>query len=134
MSTVFEFPLYAKVYAYKGLLVLELCATESNDNVATSIDNPDSFGQVIMDTQKHLGVSPEALALLKPLSRGRDSLGDLDWFTDSTGRDVFAWIGGPYHIVSPAECETTRDWDIRSHVVIENTVPQGAKDHIDTKL
>ncbi len=124
--------MHARVTAYKNLLVLELLATRSIDNeVATSLDRPGNIGQVIMNTEKNLGVSAEALALMKGLQRGRDDLGDIDWFASKGAGDCFGWIGGPYSIKDPSSVETSRSWKLGAHVVIDNDVPQGAREFID---
>lgn len=124
--------MHAHITAYKGIIVCELLATASiKGEVTTSLDNSGVFGQVIHDTAKNLGVSAEALALLKSLPRGRDSLGDIDWFRTNDGRASFGWIGGPYAIKDPKQCEGSRQYEVLAHVVIPNDVPEGAKEAID---
>ena len=124
--------MHAKVTAYKGKLVCELVADKSIENeVVTTIDTPSTFGQVIMNTAKNLGVSKEALELMKTVKIGRDDLGDIDWFNSVQG-DVFGWIGGPYNIIDPAEAETARGFKILAHIEIENEVPAGAMEAIDS--
>ncbi len=124
--------MHARVTTYKGLLVLELLATQSIQNeVSTSLDRPGNIGQVIMNTAKHLGVSPEALTILKTLPKGQDSLGDIDWFQSDAQGECFGWLGGPYAIKDPARVETSAAWKVGEHVVIENDVPEGARTFID---
>lgn len=126
--------MHARITAYKGMLVLELLATKSISNeVATSLDTPGNMGQVIMDTAKHLGVSIEALELMKPLRRGHDDLGDIDWFQSTGSGDCFAWLGGPYAIKDPKKLETSSSWRIGAHQVITNEVPAGARQFIDSQ-
>lgn len=123
--------MHARITAYKGIIVCELLATASiKGEVTTSLDNAGVFGQVIHDTAKNLGVSAEALVLLKGLPRGRDSLGDIDWFRTGE-KAAFGWIGGPYAIKDPKDCETSRQYEVLAHVVILNDVPDGAKEAID---
>ena len=123
--------MHAKITAYKGMLVCELVADKSiDDEVVTTLDNPSTFGQVIMNTEKNLGVSKEALELMKTVKIGHDDLGDIDWFSSVKG-DTFGWIGGPYNIVNPANAETARGFKILAHILIENEVPEGAMKAID---
>ena len=124
--------MHAKITAYKGIIVCELIATASVDGqVTTSLDNPGCLGQVIHDTATNLGVSAEALELLRGLPRGHDDLGDIDWFRTNDGKASFGWLGGPYAIKDPKACETSSSYEVLAHVVIPNEVPQGAKDAID---
>lgn len=127
---------HASITAHKGHLVFTLNTHASiKDEVATSVDNPFSFGQVIMNTAKNLGVSEEALALLKTVPRGRDAVGDVGWFvTDRVGY-AFSWIGGPCSVKKPEEIEGARDYMAASApidilktfcVIIPNDVPAGA--------
>ncbi len=123
--------MHAKITAYKGILVCELIATASiPDEVVTTIDTPGTIGQVIMNTEKNLGVSPEALALMKTVKIGRGGVGDIDWFSSVKG-DAFSWFGDPYTIKPPAAIEAARGFRILKHVVIANEVPEEAKAVID---
>lgn len=125
--------LLATVTEYKGILVLELKATASSAEVATSLDRPGNIGQVIMNTRKNLGVSAEAIDLLKTVRVGHDSIGDVDWF-QSSADDTFGWLGGPFSIKNPANCEAARNFKVLSHVVIANEPAQGAMEAIDNML
>lgn len=116
----------AKLTAFEGFLVFELLVNASSEKVTTSLDRPGSIGQVIHDTKNNLGVSPEALQLLRAIPKGHDSLGEVDWFNTSDGQQSFGWIGGPRTIKRAAEVEASRDYVIGEHVVIENDVPEGA--------
>ncbi|MFA5489963.1 MAG: hypothetical protein WC284_12200 [Candidimonas sp.] len=128
--------MHAKIVAYKGLILCELLTHHDvDDEVATSIGNPDRFGQVIMNSAKNVGISAEALALLQTLKKGTGSLGDIDWFRAEDGDGVFGWIGAVRAIFDPKNCETSRDYrsDL-GHVVIPNDVPDQAKEAIDVHL
>ena len=123
--------MHAHVTAYKGLLVLELRVEKSIPNeVVTALDTPGNLGHLIMDSGKNLGVSPEALTLLKKVKKGSGSLGDIDWFR-SGDQSVFGWMGGPYRIAKPADVEASRQFAILGYVSITNDVPEGAKEAID---
>ena len=124
--------LNARITAYLGVLVCETLATASNKDCALSIDNPGRIGQVFMNTKETLGVSEEAIELLKKIKIGRDSIGDVDWFESVQG-DVFGWLGGPKTIKDTAdELETARGFRIRSYVSVPNDVPADAKAAIDS--
>lgn len=124
--------MHAHVTAYKNLLVIELLATASIPNeVTTSLDNPSCIGQVIHDTAKNLGVSAEALELLKQVKRSNDDMGDVDWFSTSDGKASFGWLGGRYAIKSPTEIDGSSSYGIFDFVTIPNDVPAGAINAID---
>lgn len=126
--------LQAHITAYKGLLVCELLAEKSMDGiVTTSLDNPGCIGQVIHNTAENLGVSDEALALLKTIEPGNDDLGDIDWFATSDGKASFGWLGGPYAIKKPSNCEGSSSYEVLTCVSIPNDVPEGAKQFIDAQ-
>lgn len=118
----------ATVTAYKGKLVFNLLAE-------TSDAAPGSFGQVIIDTANHLGISKEAYDLLGTIKPGYDAIGSVDWFESSKGA-AFAWIGGPNAIVDPADPDNTSARGYKTYpgkfIDIPNDCPQGAKDYIDT--
>lgn len=78
----------ASVTAYKGSLVFELKVNKSSDEVHSSIDDPGSLGQVILNSGKNVGISAEALELLSQVPIGHDSIGGVDWFK-SQDADVF---------------------------------------------
>lgn len=128
--------MHAKITAYKGIIVCELIARQSiKDEVHTSLDNTGVFGQVIMDTAKHLGASDEAIALLREVRNGTGSLGEIDWF--ATGdKFAFGWIGGPNTLLDPLKAEGSRDNRVRdgAYITIANDVPAGAVDAIDDML
>lgn len=125
--------LKAKVTAYKGKLVFELLAAGSIvDQVASSIDMPGNMGQVIMNSATNMGISDDALALLKTIPAGSDAIGDVDWFHSVQGW-VFSWFGAPYAIKDPSDSVGARGFAIRpgQFVSILNETAQGAMDAID---
>ena len=127
--------IHANVTAYKGKLVIELLATKSIPNeVTTSLDTLGVFGQVIENTKEHLGVSKEAMELLKKVKKGHDDLGDVDWFKANNDHYVFGWIGGPYAIVDPMKAEGSSTYVVpNDYIEIENNVPDGAKAYLDSE-
>ena len=84
-----------------------------------------------MDSARNVGISAEALELLRKVRRGHDDLGDIDWFRTGT-KAAFCWLGGPYRIVDPNKAEGSRSFGIFEYVQIANDVPEGAKGVIDS--
>jgi len=127
--------MHARVTAYKGHIVIELLTLVSIPNeTSVSMDNPGNFGQVIMNTEKNLGVSQEAIELLKTVKSGPDGIGAVDWFATETAAGkghAFSWIGGQYALVLAAEAVASRQWEMGKYVSIPNDVPQGAMEAID---
>ncbi|MFJ4289526.1 hypothetical protein ACIP1U_06990 [Cupriavidus sp. NPDC089707] len=123
----------ARITAHKGILVVELVPDQANGD-GTSPSKLRNLATVIHDTGRHLGVSEEALALLKLVKRGLDRIGDFAWFSSDDGKDHFAWLGGPKRLVNPASVAAARDYAILAHRVIPNHVPDGAKVAIETNF
>lgn len=120
---------------YKGHLVTEFHTVESIDNELVSpYDKPGNLGFVVLDVA-HVGVSKEAYEALKTLKRGSDGLGDIDIFR-ADDKHVFASLGGACTVRKVSKIETSRDWRLsdlalEDFQVIENEVPEGAKEAID---
>lgn len=123
----------ARITAHKGILVVELVPDPANGD-GTSTDKLRNLATVIHDTGRHLGVSKEALALLKMVKRGLDRIGDFAWFSSDDGKDHFAWLGGPKRLVNPTSVAAARDYAILAHRVIPNQVPDGARMAIETNF
>lgn len=128
--------LHATVTAYKGLICIELHADKSIEGeVTTSLDNPGAFGQIVHNTKEHLGVSAEAIELLK-LIKGRSSMGVIEWFPTGGNQHSFGWVGGHCKLINPldANLEAGRGYVVPDdYVLIDNNVPEGAKQYIDTQ-
>lgn len=125
----------ARVTAHRGILVVELLAKKSIKGVVTSnIDTPNNLGTVIHNTGTNLGVSAEALALLKTIRKGHDAIGDVDWFRSNDGHDNFAWLGGPKRLMDPATAQAARGYAMLGHKVIPNTASVQAKAAVDQLL
>jgi len=126
--------MHARLTAYRGILVVEMVPDQFIDGDATANARLRSLGTIIHDTGRHLGVSEEALALLKMVKRGLDRIGDLAWFRSDDGKDHFAWLGGPKRLVNPKDAEAARGYEILSHQVIPNEVPEGARTAIEANF
>jgi hypothetical protein len=81
-------------------------------------------------------ISEEALKLLEKVKRGRDSIGDLDWWECDDGKKAFGWLGGFCRIINPDDVEGSRNYKIFKDdcVIIPNDVPFGAKDVLDEPI
>jgi hypothetical protein len=89
-----------------------------------------------MDTSIHLGISAEAVALLKTIKRGRDAIGDVDWFTTADGKAAFCWIGGPKALIRVEGAVGSREYigatNIEGkYVLVANDVPAEAIEAIE---
>ena len=127
--------MHARITAHKGILVVELVHNQvTEDGGRSSPDKLRNLGTIVHDTRRYLGVSNEALALLKVVKRGLDRIGDFAWFRSDDGMDHFAWLGGPKRLVDPKEVATARTYEILAHRVIPNEVPEGAKAAIEANF
>lgn len=124
---------HARITAHKGILVVELVPDRANGE-GTSTHKLRNLATVIHDTGRHLGVSEEALSLLKLVQRGLDRLGEFAWFSSDDGKDHFAWMGGPKRLVNPTSVAAARDYAILAHQVIPNHVPDGARMAIEANF
>lgn len=128
--------MHAQVTAYKGKLVIELLTQYSiPGEVAVNECLRGDYGQLVMNTEKNLGVSQEALAILRTLKPGSGGLpADILWY-DVQGKEAiiqtFGWLGGARTIVDPEWIELDPNWQLGKYVSIPNDVPQGAVDAID---
>jgi hypothetical protein len=124
--------MHAEITAYKGRIVIELKVKKSiPGEVLTSQDTPRVAGQVVSDTARHLGVSAEALCLLKAVRRNSADAGELDWSKTPEGKAVFGWKGGRCAIFNPEACAGSRKFKVYGYLTIPNNVPDGARKQLD---
>jgi len=110
-------PLAARITAHRGFLILH---ARSDAHPALAPINPQRVGTIVLSTGRNLGVSDEAMALLRTVGRSKDSIGDVMWFTgavvDTDGSDVerpcFGWLGGNCVIRNAAKIEGDRRFAI----------------------
>jgi hypothetical protein len=123
--------IHARVTTYKGKIICELVTQKSIKNeILTSIDHGMKLGQVVFNTSKHLGISKEALSILKLLKPGKQALGTLSWFSHN-GTNHFGWLGEPYSIFETSGLEISKEYQILAHQEIINDVPPAARKAID---
>jgi len=118
-----EFPddLKVVVVEHRGKIIIETIHPERDGNFVPC--GGSNIGCTVIDTNKYLGMSQEAWALIKTIPKSRDCIGDLTiWETDDD-RGCFGWIGHPKRLADPSMCELSRDGtpDI-PFILIENTV------------
>jgi hypothetical protein len=105
----------------KFLIIETVDPTADKNFVPMSGSN---MGCSLIDTKNLLGISKEAMNLIKTMKKGGDDLGDLNlWKSEKRGH-CFAWLGGIKRLVDATECELSRDsiYDIE-HTTIKNNVP-----------
>ena len=134
MSESAPLTMYARVTAYKGILVIEWLTETSDANVVTPYDKPGNIGYVCKDSNL-IGVSDEAYQILKDrIRRSHDDIGEIDIFRCATGKYAFSTLGGKYALVHPGHAAGSRSYecpDRASFQTIDNESPQGAKDAVD---
>lgn len=127
--------MHAEITAYKGRIIFNLITRKSVKNeVITKLDKPETVGHVIINTKKNLGISQEALNLLKKINKGDDFIGHLDWSKKYNGLDSFIWNGQASDIKKPCDVEAAKTYKISSYVLIDNNVPQEAAKAIDSAI
>jgi hypothetical protein len=122
---------HAEVTAYRGRIIVELKARKPIPGEVILGGNSQMGVHIIKDTAHNLGVSHEALELLKKVRRSPDANGELDWSRDADGKACFGWRGGDCLIVSPETCFGSSKFNVRSCVDIPNQVPEGARRQLD---
>lgn len=126
--------IYAEVTTHKDILVIEYKTEDSNDIVTSPYDKPGNLGYVIGDTG-HVGISEEAYALLSLIKRSGNAIGDIDIFKLNKGGYAFSTLGGMCSLIDPKMAEGSSTFvvpPLSCFQVIENNVPEGAKEAIDS--
>ena len=125
--------LMAKVRVHKGFILCEcLFPSSVQDKVLVA---PDNTAVLVFDTEKNLGISSEAMELLKTLKRSEDEVGHVDWATDKAGRSYFFWLGSVRTLVDPEVCQTAAPFVASDKfVVIDNDVSKEAMSAVDQAL
>lgn len=124
-----------KLFAYKDILIIETqdLDKEHPDFVPYGENKDGGFniGCVLLNTEKNLGASKEAIKWLKDVKKSNDCIGDIDCFKQNDGVYVFGWLGGLY-AVKQKKAEGSRSYTSDfPYIEIENTIPEGAKTYID---
>ncbi len=119
------------ITAYKGALCIETQEPIVKDETFVPAGGG-NFGCVLMDTKTNLGVSQEALVLLRRVRKNRDSMGDVMWWPVGD-KFCFGWMGGPLALKVPGRITGDRDYAVRegAYTLIQNDVPEGAQQAIN---
>jgi hypothetical protein len=125
-----EEAMIVSVHAYKNYLIID--GPWDLEHADWAPAGGDKIGCVLNDTAKNLGVSPEAIELLKTIPAGTDGIGEVMWFETESHGFAFGWLGPPSRLVDPSDAEGDRCFAVRdAYVEIPNDPPQGAVEAID---
>jgi hypothetical protein len=129
-----------KVTAYKDHLVLTAVMKHPDRKTPEWVPfGEGNIGCVLIDSKKNLGVSKEALELLKKIPPGRDDIGDVDWWKCNDGKYAFSWLGSTHsvkHIKVNHELTGSRNYKVHEGQFqdIPNEPDPEAIAVIDTRL
>ena len=120
-----------KVTSYKDNLIIETIKPDEDKNFVP-VGNG-RLGCVLIDTKELLGMSEEAVKLMKTLPRNNDAIGDVSTWKTTEGQHCFAWFGNLKRLVDVKKCESDRDGIIDiDHITIPNEPPKEAIEAIDS--
>jgi hypothetical protein len=128
-----------RVVAYKDRLVIvpkdpEKDITNKRPRLwwPTGGTNRNILGCVLGNSQTMLGVSEEAIQVMRKVQCGHDAIGDLDWWKCDDGTYAFSWWGPIHRIVKPPAM-AARGFKVQEgqYIKIVNQVPTAAKKVID---
>lgn len=122
-----------KVYAHKRHLII--CSDEDAKNKDWVPIGEGKLGCVLLRTNRHLGISQEAIDLLKELKPGPDSIGDVDWFKSNEDGYCFSWLGGTKMMIDIKHVVPSRDYEVPNeahYTLIDNTPPEEPVSIIDS--
>lgn len=123
-----------KVFVYKNFLGIS--SSIDSEGVMNDPTCPTSIG-FVMDASKVL-FSKEAIQAMEKITRGGDSLGDIDCFQTITETPVvFSWIGGPKRCIDLTDKEivTARNTDFSLISPTDDVeADQDFKDYVDSLL
>lgn len=127
-----ENALKVKITAHNGFVIFEAINPAEPADYWVPKD-PGKFENVLMDTKTHLGISDEALALLKGIKPGRDAIGDVMWFDTNEKKFCFGWFGQPRWLGRAESMIGDRDYRVREgeFIQIPNDVPEKVKSALD---
>lgn len=102
----------ARVVAHEDFVIIEVLNLGHENVVPTGKGR---IGTVILDS-KQIGFSEEALKLLEKIPRGRDAIGDVDWFETNTKAGklfAFSWMGPINRIFHAPSAEGSHNYQVR---------------------
>lgn len=122
-----------KVMGYKGWIIIDTAdPTEDKDFIPAGGPR---IGCVLANTKERLGISDEALELLRKIPKGIDDIGDVDCFKSGTN-GVFAWLGPARRLVSTVGTSGSNSYDIDAIEFknIPNDASEPAKNAVEAQL
>lgn len=125
--------LKVKGTVYKGQLCIETVNPKEKDKDFIPAGGS-KIGCVLINTEKKLGLSKEAVEFLRGVKIVGDDIGDVDTFTSDKGDGVFAWLGGMFSIKGDwAVGSRTHNIDAIKFETIPNDTPDAAKKAVDAE-
>lgn len=112
-----------EVTCHENFLVINTIDPTHDENFVPAGNG--RIGCVLMDAEKHLGMSDEAFKLLKTMKVGTDAIGDVATFESNKGQ-CFSWLGHPQRLVDMSDeeiCSSREGIIDLKYVPIENKVP-----------
>lgn len=121
--------LKVSVFAHNGMIVMAPNEPEKDIENEWFPTNANRMGCVLCDTKNKLGVSQEALELMKTIQVGRDAIGDIDWWLCGDGKYAFSWFGSIYRVIDPKNAQSARGFKVYQNecTVIPNDLPDEVK-------
>lgn len=122
-----------KVTAYKGQIVIDTANPEKDVDDFWYPTGRGRMGCVLLNTERYLGVSKEAIELMKGIRRNHDAIGDIGWWKSDNQGYCFSWWGPIYRVIDPTSAEGDRDFFVQEgkYIEIPNDVPQDAQLMLD---
>lgn len=114
-----------RVLAHDGNIVIVPEAAEEGIMDRWWPTGGNRMGCVVEDSRRRVGISKEAIDLMRGIKTGRDSIGDIDWHWCVDGTYAFGWWGAIYRIIRPHEDIGARDFKVHpgEYVEVPNDVP-----------
>lgn len=122
-----ENELKVKVLAYNGkLLFVPNKPYEDIEKGWTPVDDKGIIGSSIIDSEKNVGISKEALEIMETIKSGGDAIGDIDWYKANDGTYIFSWLCALYRIIDPKNSVSARGFRVYKDecVIIDNDITE----------
>jgi hypothetical protein len=122
-----------RILGHKGWIVVDTAdLTQDEDFIPAGGSR---IGCVLANTKERLGISDEALELLKKIPKSHDDIGDVDCFK-SGDKWIFGWLGPARRLISTVGTSGSSSYDINALEFkrIPNDVPVEAKNAVEYQL
>jgi len=121
-----------KVTEHKGVVVIETLDPKQDADFMPA--GGSKIGCHLANTGKNLGISKEALAVMKGYMISMDDLGEVHAFISDDGVHRFSWLGGTKRLVGPKAELSAKGFTDISHIEIPNEPPQEAITVIENQM